>query len=204
MRLGALILAGGHSIRMGRPKELLPFGDSTLLARICTTLRDCAAPVVVVARDASQPLPTLPPAVERLHDERRAAGPLAALVLGLRHLVQNHRFAAGDAAVLTACDLPFLSAGFVRGLAELLPGHCLVMPRADGFLHPLAAVYDVAVLAVAEARLADGAGTPRVLAERADARFVDGDDLARIDPERRCLRNLNTPADYARALAESE
>ena len=61
MRLGALILAGGRSRRMGRPKESLPLGDTTMLGWQCRTLLACAAPVVVIGRGAGQQLPRRKP-----------------------------------------------------------------------------------------------------------------------------------------------
>ena len=53
MQIGAIILAGGRSRRMGKPKESLPIGDTTLLGRTSEVLLDCAFPVVVVARSPS-------------------------------------------------------------------------------------------------------------------------------------------------------
>ncbi len=45
-----LVLAGGRSSRMGRPKALLPAGAETFVGRIVRTLRDAGvAQVVVVA-----------------------------------------------------------------------------------------------------------------------------------------------------------
>jgi molybdenum cofactor cytidylyltransferase len=37
-RIGAIILAAGHSKRMGQPKMLLPWGDSTIIRQVCQRL----------------------------------------------------------------------------------------------------------------------------------------------------------------------
>ena len=44
---------------MGRPKESLPIGDTTMLGRTVDTLLRCTYPVVVVARDRLQDLPPI-------------------------------------------------------------------------------------------------------------------------------------------------
>lgn len=201
MRLGALILAGGRSVRMGRPKEWLPFGGETLLGRIGRTLLEVAAPVLVLARDHEQELPPLPAAVGKLVDQRRDAGPLAGLTQGLDHLATVHGFAAGDAVLLTACDLPFLDAGFVRGLTTHLAGHDVVLPIRDGQEEPLAAIYRLGLRAAAHELLQRGAGSTRALAAVATTCRLAGEALASLDPSGRCLWNLNTQTDYERAVA---
>jgi len=200
MRLGAVILAGGRSVRMGRPKEWLPFGGETLLGRISRTLLEVAAPVLVLARDHEQDLPPLPAAVGKLVDQRRDAGPLAGLTQGLDHLVAAHGFTATDAVLLTACDLPFLDAVFVRGLVAHLAGHDIVLPMTAGREEPLAAIYRVGLRTAAHELLQRGAGSPRALAAVATTCRLDGQALAGLDPAGRCLWNLNTQADYERAV----
>lgn len=201
MRLGAVILAGGRSVRMGRPKEWLPLGDEPLLVRTCRVVAACADPVLVVARDQAQRLPQLPPPVELLTDEVRGAGPLAGLVQGMRHLAERHGFGAGDAVLLTACDQPFLTTQFLAGLVAQLGEHSLVMPRRDGHLQPLAAAYRLGLLAVATRLLASGSGSPRDLAVAGSARVLEGADLDVLDPGGNCLGNVNTPEEYERAVA---
>ena len=48
--VGAVVLAAGQSRRFGRQKLLMPFGDSSIIGRVVTTLeRACIDPIVVVA-----------------------------------------------------------------------------------------------------------------------------------------------------------
>lgn len=199
MRIGAIILAGGRSERMGRPKESLPFHGDTLLGHTVATLRACAAPIVVVAREPSQTLPPLPDDVARIDDEQPGQGPLAGLAAGLRWLRGQRGLADQDPAFVTACDQPFLTAAAVRWLHEQLGPHRLVMPRVGGFLQPLCAIYRLSVLPFAERLLATGKVTPRSLAAAENARVLDEDELRAFDPSLRFLHNVNTPDDYRRA-----
>ncbi|MBL8756078.1 MAG: NTP transferase domain-containing protein, partial [Planctomycetes bacterium] len=149
MQLAAIILAGGASSRMGRPKESLPWGDESLLGRTCRTLSACCAPVVVVARDRTQGLPPLPEGTLVACDAPGAAGPLAGLLAGLQALL-----AAGlhgdDATFVTACDHPFLFADAVRALHRELGNARLVMPEVATVLQPLCAIYRLGCVGAVE------------------------------------------------------
>ena len=58
--VGAIVLCGGMSRRMGRPKAWLPFGpDEVMLQRVVRLVREVVGPVVVVAAP-EQELPMLP------------------------------------------------------------------------------------------------------------------------------------------------
>jgi molybdenum cofactor cytidylyltransferase len=50
-----LVLAAGGSSRLGRPKQLLPFGDSTLLGAVIANARACEFDQLVVALGGAAP-----------------------------------------------------------------------------------------------------------------------------------------------------
>ncbi|MCK5945487.1 MAG: molybdenum cofactor guanylyltransferase [Planctomycetes bacterium] len=185
---------------MGRAKESLPIGDTTMLGWQCRTLLACAAPVVVVGRDRGQELPPLPADVDIALDEMPGEGPLAAIAAGLRRLRDRHGFDDDDAAITVGCDQPFLTAAIVRGLAAHVGDADVLMPRENGKLQPLTAVYRIRILAAADRLLGAGARRPRELADEAHGRIVEADELRHLDPELRFLRNLNHPDDYRDAL----
>jgi len=185
---------------MGRAKESLPIGDTTMLGWQCRTLLGCTSPVVVIGRTLAQPLPELPAGVDVALDEMPGEGPLAAIAAGLRRLQQHHGFDAGDAAITVGCDQPFLTAAIVHGLRDRLGAENVLMPRANDKLQPLTGIYRVASLAAADQLLADGSRRPRELAAATSSRVVEADELRDLDPELRFLRNLNHPDDYRDAL----
>ena len=108
---------------------------------------------------------------------------------------------------MSATDAPFLAPAFVRRMAALQEGFAVAVPRAEGHHHPLASVYGCAVRAEALALLAADRRRPFFLFEQVPTRVVSPDllledeALAAADPELWSLRNLNTPEDYAAALA---
>src|SRR5204863_5774531 len=113
-RLGGIVLAGGRSTRMGRPKALLEWEGRTLVAHVAATLAGAAAPVVVVAAPG-QELPPLPAGVEVARDARPDQGPLEGLAAGMRALERR-----ADAAFVCGADMPFLSSAAVGHLAVRL------------------------------------------------------------------------------------
>lgn len=196
MRLGAIILAGGRSTRMGRPKESLPFRGDTLLGSLCTTLRDGCEPVVVVARDAAQALPPLPSHARRIDDDRPGRGPLEGLATGLHWLADQGGFTDDDAAFVTACDHALVTAAAVRGLVAALGRHDAVMPRQADRLQPLCAIYRLRLLRAVDRLRGDETAGPNRLALAGDVLALDEQRLRAFDPTLSCLHNVNTPADY--------
>src|SRR5262245_66661702 len=81
-RVGGIVVCGGHSRRMGRPKDWLPFGTELLLQRVVRTVGEAVEPIVVVAAN-DQELPPLPSCVEIARDRNRDRGPLEGLAAGL-------------------------------------------------------------------------------------------------------------------------
>jgi molybdopterin-guanine dinucleotide biosynthesis protein A len=193
---GGIVLAGGKSTRMGTSKALLPFGPETMLQRVVRLLGDIVTPIVVVAA-ADQALPELPPAVIVTRDERQGRGPLEGLRAGLKALPPDV-----DAAYVTSCDVPLLVPGFVTQMLDLARGYDIAVMEIDGFPHPLSAVYRRSTLPHIEDLLAHDRLRPVFLFEAVRTRRVHPEAMT-ADPDLRTLRNLNTPEDYERALADA-
>ncbi len=193
---GGIVLCGGQSRRMGRPKAWLPFGGELMLPRVVRLLAEVVAPVVVVAAP-DQEVPPLPSGVAVVRDSEQGRGPLQGLAAGLAALAGR-----AEAAYLSSCDVPFLRPAFVRLLVELLGSHHICVPRAEGHYHPLATVYRLSVVNVVEQLLAEGRLRPFFLFEAVPTRVVEPAELADVDPALESLRNLNTPEDYEAALRQ--
>jgi molybdopterin-guanine dinucleotide biosynthesis protein A len=183
---------------MGRPKAWLPFGPERLLQRVVRLVGEAAAPTVVVAAPG-QALPPLPPGPILVHDLVPGEGPLRGLLAGLSALPPGTEF-----AFATATDVPFLRPGWIGRLEGLVGEHDLALPDCGGHLHPLAALYRVAaVIPMIESLLAVGRYRPVFLKDHLPTRLVAAEDLQIVDPGLRTLCNLNSPEDYAEALAEA-
>ena len=182
---------------MGRSKAWLPFGPEVMLQRVVRALGEVADPVVVVAAPG-QELPDLPAAVAVAYDEIEDRGPLQGIAAGLQFLSGRV-----EAAYVSGTDTPFLTAAFVREMADLLGAHAMAVPRVDGRYHPLAAVYRTDVIEEVRLLLSEEKRRPMLLLDRLAARVVSAEELSRVDPGLVSLRNINAPEDYDRALADA-
>jgi molybdopterin-guanine dinucleotide biosynthesis protein A len=198
MNIAGIILCGGQSKRMGRPKAWLPFAGELMLPRVVRLLQQVVDPIVVVAAP-EQDVPPLPDEIRIVRDDEKGRGPLQGLAAGLAALPQTV-----EGAYLTSCDVPFLRTAFVRRLVQLLGENCICVPRVGDYHHPLAAVYRLDVLPVVNQLLAENRLRPFFLFEKVPTRVVEAEELVDVDPGFRTLRNLNTPEEYEAALREVE
>lgn len=197
MRVGGIVLCGGESKRMGRPKAWLPFKGEFMLPRVVRLLSEAAAPIVVVAAP-DQDIPALPDGIDLVRDAKKGRGPLQGLVAGLEALAGR-----SDAAYLSSCDVPLLAPAFVRRLISLLADYTICVPRVGDYHHPLAAVYRLSVAPTVRRLLDANRLRPVYLFDEERTRVVEPHELADVDPHFQSLRNLNTPEDYEAALREA-
>src|SRR4051794_13494419 len=197
MTLGAVVLCGGQSRRMGAPKAWLEFGPERLLQRVVRLVGTGigGGPIVVVAAPG-QEYPPLPSSVTVVRDEVSGRGPLQGLAAGLRALPESV-----ELAYASATDVPFLEPAWIGRLRDLIGEDDLAIPFVDGYHHPLAALYRRAtVLPVVTSLLEAGRLRPVFLMESLRTRIVTDEELRGVDPDLRTLCNLNVPEDYLRAV----
>jgi molybdopterin-guanine dinucleotide biosynthesis protein A len=195
MTLGAVVLCGGESRRMGQPKAWLPFGDERMLQRVVRLVRQAVQDVVVVAAPG-QELPELPGEVTIVRDMVPGRGPLQGLAAGLSAMPT-----AVDFAYATGTDVPLLQPRWIETLARLIGEHDLAIPFVDAYYHALAALYRRStILPAVEALLQADRLRPVYLMEAVRTRIVEVEELRAADPDLKTLRNLNTPEDYQESL----
>jgi molybdenum cofactor guanylyltransferase len=200
MTLGAVVLCGGESRRMGQPKAWLPFGPERMLQRVVRLVGSAAGmgPIAVVAAPG-QELPPLPDSVTIVRDSVSGRGPLQGLAAGLAALPDSTKL-----VFATATDVPFLQPFWIDRLAVLIGDHDLAIPFTDGYHHPLAALYRrAAVLSAVEDLLKQDRLRPVFLVDAVRTRVIAAEELRSADPDLQTLRNLNTPEEYKAALWEA-
>ncbi len=198
MSLGAVVLCGGESRRMGRPKAWLEFGPERLLQRVVRLVGAVARPIVVVAAPG-QDLPALPDHVRIVRDLVSGRGPLQGLAAGFAALGDDV-----DLVYATGTDVPFLEPRWITKLAELIGDADLAIPSIGDYYQPLAALYRRrAVLPAIDTLLAMGRMGPLYLVDAVKTRVVALDEMRAVDPTLGTLRNLNRPEEYQHALEDA-
>lgn len=197
----AIVLAAGQSIRMGRPKALLPAGpgEETFVSRLSRTLlAGGAADVLVVGRPADDELAA---EVRRIGDDGRAVrlvlnphaerGQLSSVVAGL-----NAADRPGVTGILLMpVDAPLVRPSTVSALlAEFAARRDAIVRAAFGGRHGHPVIF--ARTYFDELRRADpAAGAKAVVRAHPDAvRNVDTGDPGVVD-------DIDGPDDYARAIS---
>jgi molybdenum cofactor cytidylyltransferase len=191
--LAAVVLAAGESRRMGRPKQLLPFGDRTILECVVDTLLTAGVGEVIVVlghlADRVQAVLGDRP-VRVVENTSYRQGMLSSVKCGMRAV------GAGCDAVLFALgDQPHIAASVV---CELI-GHYrqgeagIVIPRYGSKKgHPI--LLNVPRYREAILNLPEDVGLNALIQAHTDD--VDLVDMATED----IIRDIDHPEDYAREL----
>jgi molybdopterin-guanine dinucleotide biosynthesis protein A len=192
--LAAIVLVGGGSTRMGRPKAWLDFDGMPLLARVVERVRPAVEELVLVAAPG-QALPAVGANVTVVRDTHPGEGPLPALALGLATIAAPWALAVG-------CDGPLVRPAVVAHLAALRSEDCdAVVPVWNDRPQPLVALYRRTLRPTLDAMVAGGERRLQAVARLPRVHRVDADALRPLDPEGESFRSLNTPDEYAAALA---
>jgi molybdenum cofactor guanylyltransferase len=190
--LYGLILAGGSSSRMQQDKAALQYRGKSQLDRAFELASRYVACVFVSVRAIQTADPTRaqrPMIVDAVPGE----GP----IVGIRSALAAHPHVAW---LVVACDLPFMSDAALSQLTrERDPFSLATAYRSvhDSLPEPLCAIWEPAAGAALAAYQAGGGSCPRKFLIRHPAHLLEPGD-------RRALDNINTPEEYAQALATLE
>lgn len=182
MRCAGFVLTGGASRRMGRDKATIagPASGRPLAAHIAGLLGAVAAPVVELGPGVSG-LPFTADAGE---------GPLVALA-GAEALLGRD---GPDAVLVVATDLPRLTAGLLRWLADH-PAPGAVVPLDGGVPQPLCGRYRVEDLRLAAGLAARGERRLSAWVEVVGPHLAPAEEWRGPAGDPLALRDADTPQD---------
>jgi molybdopterin-guanine dinucleotide biosynthesis protein A len=184
-----LILAGGSSSRMHRDKAALQYAGKTQLDRAFELAARHADKVFVSLR-ADQTADPTRAARPMIVDSVAGEGPLVGIRSALAEFPRT-------AWLVLACDLPFLSDAAIEFLfreRDTAGFATAYISAHDGLPEPLCAIWEPAAGPALAAYQAGGGTCPRKFLIRHGAHLLAPRD-------RRALDNVNTPEEYALALA---
>jgi molybdenum cofactor guanylyltransferase len=186
--LYGLVLAGGESRRMGRPKWALDYRGEPQVERMARLLGTVCERVFLSMRPGQEvgAVPELP----RIEDAFPRWGPSA----GILSAMEAHPDAAW---LVVACDLPFLEEATLSDLVtrrDRLKIATAYRSAHDGLPEPLCAVWEPR----ARQRLLQAAGIRRPCPRKV---LIESAPLLLDLTDERALDNANTPTDFEAARA---
>ena len=186
----SIVLAGGKGKRLGG-KLSKTIGGRTLLQRVIDSLSLLSEEILVVI---AQGQPNPPGATKVVVDFYPSGGALGGIYTGLVRARSLY-------SLVTAGDMPFLNPFLLRYLVQLSPGFDVVIPRVEGKLEPLHAIYSKNCLAPIQQRIEQGDLKVGGFLEQVRVRYVEEAEIDKLDPKHLSFFNINTLADLRRARA---
>jgi molybdenum cofactor guanylyltransferase len=190
----AFVLAGGKSSRMGRDKPFIEYQGPTLLQRALHLAQLVAGDVRIVGN--GDKFAAYGAVVEDVFRDRGPLGGIHAALLASQT----------DLNLMLAVDMPFLSRGFLEYLICKArdTDAVAIVPRSDGRLQPLCAVYRRAFAGVAEDSLYTGHNKIGALLATVETQVIEGEELVRAGFSSGEFRNLNSPQDLQGANSNAD
>ena len=197
------ILTGGRARRFGgRDKASLVVGGRTIIERQVGAVFGLTPELLIVVRDAAAAAGFeaelgRTPTARGLVDLIPGAGPLGGIYTAAIS-------ARTEQVLVLACDMPFVTRSFLEhliGTAERTGAGAMV-PSTPRGLEPLCAVYGRRATELAEQQIASGDLRLTTLLNALDAQLIPAGEIAAFDRDGSLFFNVNTPDDYAAAVAK--
>jgi molybdenum cofactor cytidylyltransferase len=192
--LAGIVLAAGESRRMGTPKQLLPFGERTILERVVDTLLTAGVgQVIVVLGHLADRVRTVlgDRPVQAIVNGAYRQGMLSSVKCGVQAISTDH-----NAVLFALGDQPQIDSAVVREVirAYRAGDAGIVIPRYNGKKgHPI--IINLSRYREAIIDLPDSLGLNALMQEYAD-------DVHLIDVTTEdIIHDIDVPEDYTRELA---
>jgi len=181
-----IILSGGKSNRLGGlNKAFIKVRGERLIEKTLRIYRELFQEVLILT---NSPLDYLEFDSAIVTDIIPGKASLGGIYTGLF-------FATSEYAFVTACDMPFLNARFIRFMMEQTGQHDIIVPRSADGLQPLHAIYSRNLLKSIR-RLIDADRLKITeLFKKQKVLEIPREDCLSFDPEERLFMNINTPED---------
>ena len=180
-------------MRLGHVKALERLDNQSLIERTVERLSPPAQKVLVVtSQEQFGTIATSRLRTRIISDLYPGKGALGGIYTGL---------ACTDSiySLVVACDMPFLNRDLLRYLIDCSDDFDVVVPRLNGLLEPLHAVYSKRCLDPISKMLEQDGIPIYKLYDQVKTRYVGEDEIVKFDPEHLSFFNINTVTDLTRA-----
>ena len=195
LTITSIILAGGHSSRLGREKLAEVIAGKSLIERAISRLSALSPEILIVIsqKQARSSLPSYTyPEAKTVVDLYPETGSLIGIYTGLVH-------SSNFLNLVVACDMPFLNLDLLRYMVKVAHGFDVVIPRIGDKMEPLHAVYSRNCMGPMENLIGQDNLKITGFFDSVKVRYVGEEELDKFDPEHLSFFNINTEADLKRA-----
>ncbi len=195
--MSLILLAGGNSSRLTIDKAFLKLIDNkTIIENIIDCLKNVFNQIIIVANNEED--------YRFLHfkvvpDLVRNKGPLGGIYTGLKTSKEEHN-------LVLACDMPFFSVDLIKYMLKF-NDFDIVVPRFNGYVEPLHAIYSKNILPIIENQLENNElKISDMIKKVKKTRYIEKEEIGRFDKRNICFFNINNKEDLkkARELMENE
>lgn len=188
------IMAGGKSSRMGTDKAFVDFQGRPMIEWVMERVAGLGAETILSTNN--------PPAYAHLglpmfRDVLPDHGPLGGIYTAVSRA--QHPY-----VLVVACDMPWLNPELLTYQLDLRHTADIVVPRWDKYPEPLHAVYSKACLPAIEANLQAQRLKITSFFGQVRVRFVDREEIEKVDVNGRSFANVNTPDELQNAPKKTE
>ncbi len=181
-----VVMAGGESSRFGTNKALVKWRGKTLIEDIIQKALTVTDNVVLSLKNPSDynwlDIPKIP-------DKKKGIGPMGGLYSVLKAI-------SFPEVLLVACDMPLLDPRLIKFLIDFKASEPVVIPKANGRLHPLHARYHKSLLPIIEGLIEKKAYKMSELLNKVPVKIVGHDEVGDEINLELCLTNVNTVEDF--------
>lgn len=191
--MSLIILAGGNSTRVNS-KPFLKLGDKTLIEIIINKINNIFNEIIIVTNEIEKYNSTNSIKnnlrIKVMSDIIKNKGPLSGIYSGLTFSKESYNF-------VLACDMPFVNINLIKYMKDIT-GFDAVVPKNNGYIEPLCAVYSKSCLPIIKNQLEKNELKIKKFIDKITVKYVGEDVIEKFD-KGLCFFNVNTGEDFDEA-----
>jgi molybdopterin-guanine dinucleotide biosynthesis protein A len=190
LQTSGIIMAGGRSSRMKFNKAFAEVGGKSVIKIIIEKLQPLFQELIIISNEPQLFTSFGLPIYQDIY-------PYLGPVGGIHSALVN---ASYDQMFILGCDMPFMNMQLVEYMLSRISNYDSVVPEIDGYLQPLAAVYNRSCLPVFTECLEHDKLKLTLIFNELNALVLKEDELQKFGSVREMFFNVNDPD----ALAEAQ
>lgn len=181
------VLAGGQSKRMGQDKAFLEVGGQMVIERVLARVSPLTNDLFIGTNSPEKYEEFGLRMVSDIYPDKAALGGIYSAISAAIH---SH-------VLVVACDMPFLSVKLLRYLINLSADVDVVAPMIEPPQpETMHAIYSKNCLPAIKPRLLRNKLRVIGFFDEVSVRYVDRDEVSRLDPDFHSFINVNTPEEW--------